>query len=186
MLSTASMATMEPMRRPRVSAPWQTKRAPPSSSTIAMCSGERKPSGAACSVVNEITWPTPRTLVGVIGTGCHGHQVAGGATTASQRGHREASIVSIMVAGTASPAWAVGGQRRLPTAPKRPSSVLCSPLALQNRHKVVGREAADRVRERDAALHLPLAGAARELPHAFHDLREPRGRQRVAAALEPA
>ena len=90
------MDTMEPMRRPRVSAPWQTKRAPPSSSTRAMCSGERKPSGAACSVVNETTWPTPRTLVGVMGTGCHGHQVAGGATTASQRGHREASIVSII------------------------------------------------------------------------------------------
>ena len=97
------METIEPMRRPRVSAPWHTKRAPPSSSTIAMCSGERKPSGAACSVVNETTWPTPRTLVGVIGTGCHGHQVAGGATTASQRGQRDASIVSIMALRGASP-----------------------------------------------------------------------------------
>src|SRR5919204_5841671 len=99
MLSTASIETMEPMRRPRVSAPWQTKRAPPSSSTIAICSGERKPSGAECSVVNETTCPTPRTLVGVIGTGCHGHHGAGGATTASQRGHRDASIVSIIYIG---------------------------------------------------------------------------------------
>src|SRR5882762_8520052 len=96
-----------------------------------MCSGERNPSGAACSVVNETTWPTPRTVVGVIGTGCHGHHVAGGATTAWHRGHREASIVSIMavraaersagpagpfeaslwslIAGTASPACTEGG-----------------------------------------------------------------------------
>ena len=42
------------------------------------------------------------------------------------------------------------------------------------------------MRERDAALDLPLARAPRQLPHALHDLRESRGRQRVAAALEPA
>src|SRR5438874_6786752 len=166
MLSTASMATMEPMRRPRVSAPWQTKRAPPSSSTIAMCSGERKPSGAACSVVNETTWPTPRTVVGVIGTGCHGHQVAGGATTASQRGHREASIVSIMAVRAA------GGYS--------------SCVFLHERHPVVRREPADGVREPDAARDLTLAGAARELPDALDHLREPGGGQRMAACLEPA
>src|SRR5919201_3602632 len=198
MLSTASMETMEPMRRPRVSAPWHTNRAPPSSSTMAMCSGERKPSGATCSVVNETTWPTPRTLVGVMGTGCHGHHVAGGATTASQRGHREASIVSIIGAGSARPARTEGGlfemrrgsaRRRLPTAAWLRSTAPAdrrSSLALEDGDPVVGGEAADRLREGDAARHLALTGAARELPHAFHDLGEARGGQRMAARLEPA
>src|SRR5439155_8572976 len=161
MLLTASMDTMEPMRRPRVSAPWQTKRAPPSSSTIAMCRGERKPSGAACSVVNEITWPTPRTLVGVIGTGCHGHHVAGGATTASHRGHRDASMVSIM----GSPRTA--GTRSQARLASRPRLALPSPLGLYDRDPVVRRKAADRVRERDLAGDLALAATARELPHAL-------------------
>src|SRR5437762_12024784 len=141
MLSAASMDTMEPMRRPRVSAPWQTKRAPPSSSTMAMCSGERKPSGAECSVVNETTWPTPRTVVGVIGTGCHGHQVAGGATTASQRGHREASIV--------------------PNMAVRPAGGYSSCVFLHERLHVVRGEPALRVREPDAARDQTRAGAVR-------------------------
>src|SRR2546425_12897760 len=86
-----------------------------------MCSGERKPSGTACSVVNETIWPTPRTLVGVIGTGCHGHHVAGGATTASHRGHRDASMVSIIgsprTAGARSPAPPPPPPRRPPPPP---------------------------------------------------------------------
>src|SRR5688572_26891988 len=88
----ASMATVEPILSPRVSSPWHTKRAPASSSTMAMFSGDRKPSGAACRVVNETISPTPATVVGVMATGCHGQYVAGGATTASHRGHREAAM----------------------------------------------------------------------------------------------
>src|SRR5215813_9819219 len=99
-----------------------------------------------------MTWPTPRTLVGVIGTGCHGHHVAGGATTASQRGHRDAAIVSIT----------------------------CLLFSLKDRDPVVGGQPADRVRERDAAGDLTLAGAPRELPDALDDLREPGRGQRVA------
>src|SRR5437763_16374780 len=133
------------MRSPRVSAPGQTKRAPPSSSMSAMGSRERKPSGAALSVVNETTWPTPRTVVGVIGTGCHGHHVAGGATTASHRGHRDASMVSIM----GSPRTA--GTRSQARLASRPRLALPSPLRLYDRDPVVRRKAADRVGERDLA-----------------------------------
>ncbi len=66
------MTTMEPILSPRVSAPWQTNRAPPSSSTSAMWSGERNPSGGEWSVVNEITSPMPDKVVGLMDTGWYG------------------------------------------------------------------------------------------------------------------
>src|SRR5207244_11891476 len=112
------------LRRRAVSVQVRTKPAPPPRSTTAMCSGERKPSGTACSVVNETIWPTPRTLVGVIGTGCHGHHVAGGATTLSQRGQRDASMVSIICSGDRQP----GSDRGWPV---RDAPWLGSPLVLQ-------------------------------------------------------
>src|SRR2546422_10459107 len=57
---------------------------------------------------------------------------------------------------------------------------------LQQGPPVVRRDPADRLRERDARLHLPPLGAPRELPRALDDLREPGRRQRVAARLEAA
>jgi hypothetical protein len=45
------------------------KRAPPASSTIAMCSGDLKPPGGECSVVKEMMSPAPATEVCVISTG---------------------------------------------------------------------------------------------------------------------
>src|SRR5688500_5011560 len=169
------------MRRPRVSSPWHTKRAPPSSSTIAMCSGERKPSGAECSVVNETISPTPGTVVGVIATGCHGQYVAGGATTAWHRGQREAAI-SAMVA-TGGPARSVGGlfEKGGGCAPRRWSS-----YGFQQCHPVVRREAADGVGEGDASGHLAGAHAAGELPHALDELRDAGRGQRMPAGLEAA
>src|SRR5437870_5098869 len=44
---------------PRVASPWQTSRAPPWSSTSAMWSGERKPSGGEWSVVKVTISPRP-------------------------------------------------------------------------------------------------------------------------------
>ena len=69
MLSMASMATAAPTLRPLTSEPWQTKRAPPSSSTIARWSGDLKPAGGVCSVVNDTISPMPGRLSGVISTG---------------------------------------------------------------------------------------------------------------------
>src|SRR5919201_2439576 len=143
MWSMASMATREPIFTPRVSLPWQTKRAPPCSSTSAMCSGDRNPSGAACSVVNDTISPTPGSAAGVIATGWRGQYASGGATTSAHRGHREASIVSIMP--------------------------VVSPACFEDGDPVVGGEPPDGMGERDAAVELAPLGAARELPHALDD-----------------
>ena len=47
---------------------------------------------------------TPDTVVGVMATGCHGQYDAGGATTAWQRGHREAGMRAAVVF-TPTPEW---------------------------------------------------------------------------------
>src|SRR6185503_13763337 len=99
MLPTASMATHEPILSPWVLSPWQTSRAPPTRSTSAMCSGERKPSGGESNVVNETTSPPPITEVGVISTGCRGHQREGGAATSRHSGQRDAARCSIICSG---------------------------------------------------------------------------------------
>src|SRR5438093_3408759 len=75
----------------------------------------------------------------------------------SHRGHREAWMVSIIAS-----------------------------QPLQHRHPVVGREPADRVRERGATFELAALGAPEELPHALDDLRQARGRERMTARLETA
>src|SRR5438309_11633481 len=93
------MATQEPMRSPCVLSPWQTSRAPPTRSTSAMCSGERKPAGGESNVVNETTSPPPITEVGVISTGWRGHQRIGGAATRRHSGHRDAGRCSIICSG---------------------------------------------------------------------------------------
>src|SRR5437870_8955595 len=93
------MATQEPMRSPCVLSPWQTSRAPPTRSTSAMCSGERKPAGGESKVVNETTSPPPTTEVGVISTGWRGHQRVGGAATRRHSGHRDAGRCSINCSG---------------------------------------------------------------------------------------
>src|SRR5215471_21787175 len=99
MLPTASIATHEPILSPWVLSPWQTRRAPPARSTSAMCSGERNPSGGESKVVNETTSPPPITVVGVISTGCRGHQRDGGAATRRHCGQREAARCSIICSG---------------------------------------------------------------------------------------
>src|SRR5205809_1800969 len=84
------------MRSPRVSAPWQMNRAPPSSATSAMWSGDRNPAGGECSVVNETISPVPSRSTGVIATGSRGQKGAGGATVSPHAGQREPGIVSII------------------------------------------------------------------------------------------
>src|SRR5207249_1059764 len=73
--------------------------APPTRSTSAMCSGERKPAGGESNVVNETTSPPPITEVGVISTGWRGHQRIGGAATRRHSGHRDAGRCSINCSG---------------------------------------------------------------------------------------
>src|SRR2546422_3463328 len=170
------------MRSPRVSAPWQMNRAPPSSATSAMWSGDRNPAGGECSVVNETISPAPSSTTGVIATGSRGQKWAGGATVSPHAGQREPRIVSIIVTGSPGPPHSVGGlsrgATRLHSACRFPSG------GLQEDHPVVRREPADRLRERNARRRLPSLGAPRELPHTLDDLREPRRRERVAARLE--
>src|ERR1044072_8562158 len=86
MLSIASMATSAPTLRPLTSEPWQTKRAPPSSCTMAMCSGDLEPGGGGWGGGEER----------VSGRRGRGH---GGASAILHRGHCEALMVSIICSG---------------------------------------------------------------------------------------
>src|SRR5688500_13073954 len=196
MLSMASMATGAPIFSPRTSAPWQTKRAPPSSSTMAMCSGDLKPAGGVWSVVKVTISPTPGSVAGAISTGWWGQYDAGGATTMSQRGHFDAAMVSIIWSG-----WRLHGSWRgwaglgaawlrstwLGFDSGRPAAWLRSTCGLEEGDPVVGGEAADGVGEGAGGVgDLAAVGAAGELPDALHHLGQARGGQRVTAGLEAA
>src|SRR5207249_8700997 len=188
-----SIATREPMHSPRVSAQWQMNRAPPSSATSAMWSGDRNPAGGECSVVNETISPVPSRSTGVIATGSRGQKGAGGATVSPHAGQREPWIVSIIATTPRDRdiPWVARDEVRPGSvsrhkATRLHTSCLVPSWRLEDRHPVVRCEPADRLRERDMRLHLPPLSAPRELPHALDDLREPRRRERVATRLEAA
>src|SRR5262249_13581321 len=166
----ASIATHEPILSPWVLSPWQTSRAPPTRSTSAICSGERKPSGGESKVVNETTSPPPITVVGVISIGCRGHQRDGGAATRWHCGQREAARCSIICSGAfgsgvreagLNRGWAEKDAAWLRT-PVQPWGASVPPMVaaswsrggssrLEDGHPVVGTGAADRLGQSDHA-----------------------------------
>src|SRR5262245_58666727 len=172
---TSSTDTLAPIPTPRASSPWQKRRAPPSSSTIAMCRGERNPSGGECNVVKDTTSPTGGMRYGSIATGWSGHVRAGGATTRRHRGHRDAPIMMVL-----------GGRLRPPSEAKTPPqrSIGQSPLlafvtpigslavSRQQRDPVVGGESANGLGQTNPCLDLPACGEPAKLPVQLHDLRD--------------